>query len=280
MQASSTSEVEVAIGGGRGFIGAHVERALRASDTGSLSFGREGFGGRAQTLIWCAGGRGDAAELEAAHVDQPFRHIESARPGCVIYLSSASVYGQAPVPFVESGEPVPTDGYGQAKWRGEQAVRAAALRIGARVFILRPAVVYGPGQRPGMLLPSALASLSKGEPFDTTEGSQTRDFLEVSDLVRLVLRCREPDAPPGVYNAGRGEEVSVRAALEALAHAVGPEARELLRFGARPMRPGEPMRYVLATEKAQIGLGWHAQVSLEAGMRRLVAATGDAVPAS
>lgn len=264
-----------AIAGGRGFIGSHLLAAI----PGSFAFGREGPPPRTcEALVWAAGGRaGSAADLHEQHAGAPVRAIAALRPQRVVYLSSAEVYGQQPVPFSETSAPAPITDYGHAKHHGELAVTAACAAAGTPLFILRPAIVYGPGQAPTMLIPAALAALRAGQRFPTTDGLQTRDFLHVDDLVALVLRClAHPDAPPDTYNAGSGHETSVRDVLRSLAAAVGPAAAELMAFGARTPRVGEAVRYVLDIRRARERLHWSPAIDLETGLRRLAAtAAGD-----
>lgn len=257
-----------AIGGGRGFIGGHLHAAI----PGALTFGREGPPALAcAALVWAGGGRaGSAAELHEQHVASPARAISSLHPHRVVYLSSAEVYGRQPAPFSESAAPAPLTDYGRAKLDGESAVAAACANVCADLVILRPAIVYGPGQAPTMLLPAALAALRAGLPFPTSDGRQTRDFLHIDDLVALVRRCLAADAPPDIYNAGSGREIRVRDALHTLAAAVGGDAADLLVFGAREPRPGEALRYVLDVRRARDRLGWSAAIDLTEGLRRLV----------
>lgn len=257
-----------AIAGARGFIGGH----LRAALPGALAFGREGPPAVAcATLVWAAGPRAGAPEdLHDAHAAAPARAIAALRPRRVVYLSSAEIYGPQAVPFPESAAPAPATPYGHAKLAGEAAVAAACAAASAALFILRPAVVYGPGQAPVMLIPAAIAALRAGSRFAAGDGLATRDFLHVDDLVALVLRCLAPDAPPGLYNAGSGRETRVRDVLLALADLLGGDAQARIDFGARPPRPGEAVRYALDVRRAREHLHWTAAVDLTDGLRRLV----------
>jgi UDP-glucose 4-epimerase len=270
--------MRIAIGGSRGFIGGHVARywneqhAASGSDDGSVAgFGRGEPAPRADGLLWAAGGRGDDAEMQEAHVDAPVRALRASGAKTVVFLSSGEVYGRIGIPFREDAEPRPESPYGRAKLRGEEAIAAAASEFGARCFILRLPVVYGPHQRPGMLLPNVTRALVAAERVDTTHGAQTRDFVEVADVVRLIARCFESDAPAGCYNAGSGVEVSVKDVLRTLARLIGPDREALIQFGARAQRPGEAQRYLLDATRALERLGWKAAVSLETGLRRLIA---------
>jgi UDP-glucose 4-epimerase len=260
--------MRVAVGGGGGFIGRAVVGALAAAGHEAIAFGREGLGEAVDALVWAGGQRGgDAAALAIAHVDAAIAAVRAGRPARVVYLSSAEVYGRGAVPFREDAAPAPPSAYARAKLEGE-------ARLGGEVaslVVLRPGVVYGPGQGPGMLLPSALAELAAGRPFSVTgDGAQTRDFLYVDDLAALIARALAPDAPAGLYNAGTGREVAVRDALAMLCARLGVDAR-LVRVGERPEREGDIRRYALDASRAAARLGWRAKVTLEDGLTALAA---------
>lgn len=258
----------IAVAGGRGFIGRHVCAAL--ADAGVVAFGREGPPTRTcEVLIWAAGGRaGTPDELLAQHVAAPLAAL-ALRPRRVVYLGTGEVYGRQDPPFREDLPVAPETPYAAAKAAGERALADACAAAGAALVVVRPAVVYGQGQTGDMLLPAALASLRAGRPFAASEGRQTRDFVHVSDVARLVRRAAADDAPPGVYNAGSGEELAVRDALHALAAGFEPERGALLRLGAVPTRPGEAMRYVLDITRAAAALGWRPRVRPADGLRAL-----------
>jgi nucleoside-diphosphate-sugar epimerase len=265
----ATARLRVAVGGGRGFIGAAVCRALAAAGHDAIAFGREGAAaGGADVLVWAGGGREpDPAALRAVHVDAPVAAARVLAPRAIVYLSSAELYGGAPVPFREDGPIDPRTPYAQAKRDGELAIAAAA----PRVIVLRPGVVYGPGQPERMLFAKVAAALAAGARVALSPGDQTRDFVWIDDVAALVARAALADAPAGVYNAGTGREVSVRDACLGIAAALGADRAALLDFGAQPYRAGEQMRYALDPARAAAALGWRATVSLEDGLARLPA---------
>ena len=261
----------VAVGGGHGFIGRRLCTALASAGRWPVAFGREGAPEvECDTLVWAGGGRsGEVDAMTEAHLAAPLRALLAVRPRRLVYLSSAEVYGRIAAPFRERDDAEPETVYGTAKQAGEVTLGVACEALGAALLVVRPTVVYGPGQAPTMLLPAALAALRAGAPFPATEGRQTRDFLHVDDLAALIVRCVADDAPAGTYNAGSGEETPVRDALLLLARAIGPHAPALLQLGALPTRPGEAMRYAVDITQANTRLGWRPTIALADGLAAL-----------
>jgi UDP-glucose 4-epimerase len=271
----------VLIAGGHGFIGRNVAAAARRRGHAVTVSGRDDTevvaAERFDAVVWCAGGR--VQELEQGlevHARAPARALQTSGAGRFVYLGSGESYGLQDVPFVEAAALRGTSPYARAKAAGEQAVATAALDFGAAAFLLRPAVVYGPGQKGVMLVPALLNALRARRHFPMTRGDQTRDVIYVDDVVRLIVRCLDDDAPPGTYNVGTGVETPVidvvtRVVAEA-SRVLGADLMPLLDAGAIPYRDGEQMRYVLDVAAARERLGWQAEVSLDDGVARTVRA--------
>jgi UDP-glucose 4-epimerase len=271
------------VGGGHGFIGRAVRRALAAAHAPGepttapappLAFGRGEPPSRGAILVWAGGTRSsDAEELELGHVVSPVRAIERMEGlRRVVYLSSAEVYGDGPVPFAEDQSPRPLTAYARAKLAGEAAVTRACAAREIELVILRPGVVYGPEQRPGMFVPACVRALRLGERFAVSgDGAQTRDFMAVADLAALVVRAATPGAQVGLFNAGTGRELAVVDAGRILARALGVDPG-LVVAGERPPRPQDQRRYVLAVARARAAYGFEARTSFEAGALALAAA--------
>lgn len=268
--AAGAAQPAVHVVGGRGFVGAAVARALRKEGAQVTVSGREPLSSEvaeaAQVLVWSAGGRtGSELALEAAHVRGPLAALASLpRLRALVYLSSGEVYGAQPPPFPEHARRLGRSCYARAKIRGEDALVEACAARGLRAVLVRPSVVYGPGQRSEQLLPYAIEALRAGRPLALTAGEQTRDWIHVADVARAVAALAL-GAHRGAFNLGSGQERTVRAALAELAELAGAPA-ELLRFGALPYRPDEPLRYALRSERAWVELGWRPRVAWRDGL--------------
>lgn len=135
--------------------------------------------------------------------------------------------------------------------------------------------VYGPLQRTRALVPELIAHYLAGSPFALAgDGSQTRDFVYVSDVVAAIMAslATHPGWPEeicgGVINVGTGIETSARTVAELVRHAVGSDAP----LPPPSNRPTGFARSVLNVDRALAMLDWHALVDVEEGIHRTVAA--------
>jgi UDP-glucose 4-epimerase len=273
--------MKVLIAGGHGFIGRHVAKLARSRGHDVTVSGRgdtdvtaaNGF----DAVVWAAGGR--VQELEAGlevHARAPARILQASGATRFVYLGSGESYGLQDVPFREAVELRGTSPYSRAKIAGEKAVSDAALDFGAAAYLLRPGVVFGPGQKGMMLVPALLNALRQRRHFPMTRGDQTRDVIFVDDVARLIVRCLDEEAPPGIYNVGTGVETPVidvvTKVIEEASRVVGADLMPLLDAGAVPYRDGEQMRYVMDVSRAREQLGWTAETSIDDGVEKTVRA--------
>ncbi len=184
----------------------------------------------------------------------------------VVYAASSSCYGLPEVyPTPESAPCRPQYPYALTKYLGEQAVLHWDKVYDLPALCLRLFNVYGPRSRTdgtyGAMFGVFLAQKLAGAPLTIVgEGTQTRDFTHVSDVVEaFILAARSPRRGE-VFNVGTGRPASVARVAELLG-------------GARvhiPKRPGEPDRTHAAVERIAQALGWRAKVDIEAGVRDLL----------
>jgi nucleoside-diphosphate-sugar epimerase len=273
--------MKVLVAGGKGFIGRHVSQLAQKRGHEVVISGRGDTdvvaSGGFDAVVWAAGGRvPDVEQGLEVHARAPARILQASGATRFVYLGSGECYGLQDVPFKETMQLRGTSPYARAKIAGEEAVAAAALDFGAAAFLLRPAVVFGAGQKGQMLVPALLNALRQRRHFPMTAGEQTRDVIHVDDVARLIVRCLDDDAEPDVYNVGTGIETPViEVVTKVVAEAsrvLGADLMPLLEAGAIPYRDGEQMRYVMDVSRAKERLGWSAEVGLDDGIERTVAA--------
>jgi nucleoside-diphosphate-sugar epimerase len=169
------------------------------------------------------------------------------------------------------GEPEQPDSlYAACKVGAYHVTRALAAAAAASLAWGRVFHLHGPAESPERLIPWLAGELRRGAAVDLTDGRQVRDHLHVADVAAGFLTLLEGQAT-GVTNICSGEPVSLRAVLETVGKIVGRP--ELLRFGARPHRPGEVM--FLAGDATRLrGLGWRPRFDLEGGLRDCLGVPG------
>lgn len=199
------------------------------------------------------------------HVMEACRRFESPRQKFV-YAASSSCYGiPALYPTPESAPIQPQYPYALSKYLAEQIVLHWGQVYHLPVLSLRFFNVYGPRSRTsgtyGAVFGVFLAQKLAGKPFTVVgDGTQTRDFTFVSDVVRAVLTAAKSPLRQELYNVGSGRTVAVNRLVELLG-------------GDRvfiPKRPAEPDCTFADITKIRRDLNWEPRVSLEEGVAELV----------
>ena len=195
------------------------------------------------------------------------RVLQAAGRGTPVVFSSTggAIYGECERPARETDPRRPLSPYGVAKLAGEEYVAAWNRLEGTRHTALRFGNVYGPRQKStleGGVVAIFLEAMAEGrETIIFGDGSQTRDFVHVDDIVSAVLAT---PGTGGVFNVGSGVETSV-AELHARCRAVtGSEQPPRI----EPPREGDVLRNALDVSHIEQELGWRPQVSLDEGLQR------------
>lgn len=188
-----------------------------------------------------------------------------------VFLGSCEEYGQQSAPFDESSKELPVSAYAVTKLAVTQLLQTLARANNFPAVVLRPSIIYGPGQSEDMFLPALIKTLLSGERFGMTRGEQTRDLLYIDDLVdAILLALVAPDVPGQVINISSAVPVRIEDLARKTARMIGLETESLLDFGARDYRLGEAMNYWAKNSLAKALLDWMPHVILEDGLRQTV----------
>lgn len=236
--------------GSAGFIGRHITTALRADGWHvfdiDIATGRDcrhvfATDARFNLVVHCAAVIGGRATIDgdplAVAVDfeldaSMFRYAARTRPDRVIYFSSSAAYPtrlqhknkhrplrerDIDLEWVDTPDAV----YGWVKLTGEML--AQHLRgAGVPVTVLRPFSGYGTDQSLDYPFPSFIdRALRRADPFDIWgDGTQTRDWVHVDDIVATVLACIDGGID-GPLNIGTGQATPFRDLAEMVCRAAG-----------------------------------------------------------
>ncbi|TAH50279.1 MAG: NAD-dependent epimerase/dehydratase family protein [Chloroflexota bacterium] len=191
-----------------------------------------------------------------------------------VYCSSSEVYGTAlHVPMNEEHPLVPTTPYGASKLAGEVYARSFYLTYGLPVTVVRPFNTYGPREHfegpYGEVIPKFVVRALNDAPLVVFgDGSQTRDFTEVSDTVRGLIAAGECDALVGnVVNIARGQEVSINELAQIVLETL-PQSKSKIEH--QSPRPGDVQRHSADIARAKQILGFEPRVEISDGVKRYV----------
>jgi len=189
----------------------------------------------------------------------------------VLFASTGgAIYGEQDVfPAPETHKTEPLSPYGVAKLASERYLFFYAAAYGISYAALRYANVYGPRQNPhgeaGVVAIFSEKLLRGEQPIINGDGTQTRDYVYVGDLVRANVAALTANFT-GALNLGTGLETDVNALFRLLVPLCGSTAPE----SHGPAKPGEQRRSVIDSALAWRVLGWRPEVTLEAGLRQTV----------
>jgi UDP-glucose 4-epimerase len=209
---------------------------------------------------------GTANVLEAARVASTKRFVFVSTGG--------AIYGEGDgqqLPLPESAPIAPLSPYGQSKFAAEGYLALYERLYGLSGVSLRLGNVYGPRQDPlgeAGVIAIFCGRLQAGErPTVYGDGTQTRDYIYVGDVVSATLAAAASDAT-GPINVGTGRETDVLELARQLGELGGAEGFEP-EFA--PPRTGEVQRIAVDPSRAEGELGWRAGVGLEEGLRLTLA---------
>lgn len=302
--------MKVLITGGAGFIGSHLARKLMMSghevtvldnlstgvrehlpedgftfwelDVRSSEARKEIVDAHFDAIVHLAGQTMVDASIRDPHFDADenimgtVNLLEAARQSGVkrvIFASTAAAYGDVAeenLPLQENLPLMPLSFYGLTKVMVEHYLQLYHELYGLDFVVLRFANVYGERQGDkgeGGVISIFAKRVANGDDLTIFgDGSQTRDFIYAGDIANGICKALTTEHVNTVYNLSTQTETSLNDLVQLFGHVVGNKIQ--LKYG--PSREGDIYRSMLANEKAEDGLGWHPEVSLEEGLRRTV----------
>ena len=182
--------------------------------------------------------------------------------------SSAGIFGELKTLPIAEDHPVDPDSpYGVSKLAAEKLGLAYAKLYGMEVVCLRYFNVYGPNQRfdaYGNVIPIFVFRILAGEPITIFgDGEQTRDFVNVRDVVQANLKAAAAKGVSGAFNTGSGTRISVNDLVKTL-QTVMPERIEVIHTDPRPFDVRDSLADISAASRA---FGYLPAVKMADGLR-------------
>jgi UDP-glucose 4-epimerase len=214
-------------------------------------------------------------------IEDPFADFDLNARGTLSALWAAREAGAARLVFSSSNAPLgagaypasadkptaPLAPYGASKAAGEAYCSAFHGAYGFDAVAVRFSNAFGPrSAHKSNVIPLFIRRLLADEELVVYgDGTQTRDFVFVTDLADGLVRAAETDGVGGeVFQLASGVETSVNDLVARLGEVSGREPR----VRREPPRPGEILRNYSLIDKARVRLGYEQHVGPEDGLRR------------
>lgn len=195
---------------------------------------------------------------------QLFRGFAAAGGARAVFAGTCAEYDWSAARLVEDETPLrPGTLYGLAKRATHDLIAAAPSGVSvawAHLFFS-----YGPGEPRGKLITDLIHSLLDGQPFETSDGRQERDFIYVKDTAKALIDLLLSEVC-GSINIASGECRSVASVIGEIARQTG--RGDLVRLGARPSS-NEPLR-IEADTRRLAALGFKPGFDLAAGIAQTI----------
>lgn len=201
--------------------------------------------------------------------------LEAARKAGVrkiVASSSAGIFGELKTLPIKEDHPVePDTPYGSSKLCMEKECLAYAKLYDIEAVCLRYFNVYGPNQRfdaYGNVIPIFVFKMLRGEPLTIFgDGEQTRDFINVRDVVQGNIKAAMTRGVSGAFNTGSGDRITINALVELIRKTSGLNPR--VEHGAP--RPGDVRHSLAEISAARKAFGFNPAVPLEEGLEEYIA---------
>jgi len=199
--------------------------------------------------------------------------LEAARQHgvrCFIYASSAALYGEpSSLPVSENAELSPLAPYGVSKLAGERHCLQYSKDYDMRVVCLRFFNVFGPRQTAtqysGVITEFMNRLRKKKAPLIYGDGLQTRDFVNIRDIVEAIVLALGSKTAEGVYNIAAGRETTINQ----LAATLTKISNQSINPVHEAARIGDIRRSVADISRAQADLRFNPKTNLESDLREL-----------
>ena len=205
-----------------------------------------------------------------------FNYLEAARLNSVkrfVFASSGAPAGEVEPPIHEELPPHPVSPYGASKLAGEGYCSAYYLTFGIETVCLRFGNVYGPlSSNKDSVVAKFIKKTLNNETLDIYgDGSQTRDFIFIEDLIHAVCLAVEKKNVGGeIFQIATNTETSVNEMAEKLVSIFDRKGFGNIKIEMTDTRLGDVKRNFSDTSKAARVLEWTSKTDLNKGLKKTV----------
>ena len=185
-----------------------------------------------------------------------------------VQIGSSDEYGNNSAPQSETQREAPISPYSCAKVASTYFLQTLYKTEKFPAVILRPFLVYGPGQGKERFIPQIIKGCLNNQKFPTSKGEQLRDFCFIEDVIQAIFSSLDNDNVHGeVINIASGKPISIKKMVNTIVDMIGSGEPQ---FGQVAYRNGENMALYGDITKAKKLLDWKPSIGLEQGLAETI----------
>ena len=193
--------------------------------------------------------------------------LDKSKLKSFVQIGSSDEYGNNPAPQVETQREMPFSIYSCAKLAATNFLITLNKTDKFPAIILRPFLIYGPGQDLSRFIPQVIRGCLSDESFPASSGEQLRDFCYIDDFVKALFLAIKVGPHGEIINIASGKPISVKKAVTKIVDIIGTGRPE---FGQLDYRPSENMSLYADIYKAKKILGWMPSIDFETGIKKTI----------
>ena len=185
-----------------------------------------------------------------------------------LQIGSSEEYGNEQLNLIEEMREAPRTPYAFSKVASTHFLQMLYRSDSIPIAVLRPFLIYGPGQKENRIIPYVIKNCIKNKKFDISEGSQVRDFLYIDDAVSAIFKCIRSNKTSGnVYNLGSGRGIEIKKLVKLIVNKVGKGRPQ---FGRLKNNRTESKKLIANILNIKKDLNWKPKVKLTDGLDRTI----------
>lgn len=188
---------------------------------------------------------------------------------CFVQMGTTEEYGETAYKAYETTVPRPVSIYSGTKAAATMVCTTLADIYKIPLIIVRPSLIYGPGQDKRFFIPNAIESLKKNEDFKMTLGEQFRDFIFIDDVVKALSEfIFKGPFYSEIFNLSYGKSHQLKEVVKLIKEIM--QSQTHIKYGSIDYRKNEVFNCFYSNEKIISSTKWKPTTSLIEGLKRTI----------
>ena len=157
--------------------------------------------------------------------------------------------------------------YGISKFRSTNYLMKLNNKVGFPCLVLRPYLIYGPGQSFDRLIPFTIQSCLNNKSFNLTSGNQLRNLIYVNDFIDILYKCLFIKAKGEIFNVGSCKNYKIKFVIDYIHKLI---KKGLPKFGFIKLRKDEPLNLYPDLKKISKHIKLRNEITITEGLKKTI----------